>query len=249
MPSVVPGAPPQGGPLGATPKKGMPGWAWALIGGGVALALAGGLFGAFMLGKQANQNTAVEATSTASLEASASPTSTVEATEAAALASSTAGDSSSSGDSADSGTSSESGSSGSSGDSGSSSDSGSGSSASSDSGDSSSSDSDSSSSDTAEPVYHSVLKLNGNSDYTSAPIRLDPGHMKLTVVVTRTNHRPLSVRYRKNSGSYTTWWATPNAVVGQSRTTEIDVSARALYQYRVNCEPGAAWSLRVMWKP
>jgi hypothetical protein len=248
MPSVVPGAPPPGGPPGAPPKKGMPGWAWALIGGGVALVLAGGLFGAFMLGKQVNQNTAVEATSTASLETSASPTSTVEATEAAVLASSTTGDGSSSGDSADSGTSGDSGSSGSSGDS--SSDSGGDSSSSSDSGSSSSSsDSDSSGSDTAEPVYHSVVKLNGNSDYTSAPIRLDPGHMKLTVVVTRTNHRPLSVKYRKNSGSYTTWWATPNAVVGQSRTVEIDVSARALYQYRVNCEPGAAWSLRVMWKP
>jgi hypothetical protein len=98
-------------------------------------------------------------------------------------------------------------------------------------------------------VYRSVLKLNGNSDYVSAPIRLDAGHMKLTVVVTRTNHRPLSVRYRKGTSAYVTWWATPNAVVGQSRTVEIDVPSRALYQYRVNCDPGAAWSLRVMWKP
>jgi hypothetical protein len=73
--------------------------------------------------------------------------------------------------------------------------------------------------------------------------------MKLTVVVTRTNHRPLSAKYRKNAASYITWWGTSNAVVGQNRTTEIDVSARALYQFRVNCEPGAAWSLRVMWKP
>lgn len=73
--------------------------------------------------------------------------------------------------------------------------------------------------------------------------------MKMTVWVTRTNHQPLTAKYRKNSAGYVTWWATPNAVAGQSRTTEVDVTSATSYQFRINCDPGAAWSMRVMWKP
>jgi hypothetical protein len=233
------------------PKKGMPGWLWAMIGAVVMLLLVGGAYGLFTMGKLAGQQ-AGEATSTASVVASSTVATSGAVVSAEVTETSTPSGASASGDSASSGSSGDSGGSGSSTDadsSGSSSgSSGSDSSASSADSDSSG-DSDSSSSSSSEPVYRSVLKLNGNSDYTSSPIRLEPGHMKMTVWVTRTNHHPLTAKYRKNSAGYVTWWATPNAVAGQSRTTEVDVTSSSLYQFRMNCDPGAAWSLRIMWKP
>lgn len=226
----------------------MPGWLWAVIGALLMLVFAGGAYGLFTMGKLAGQK-AGETTMTASGVASSTVTSS--AVDVSAEVTETATPSGSD-DSASSGSSGDSGSSGSSSDSGSSGSSGgsSGSDSSDSSADSDSSgDSDSSSSSSSEPVYRSVLKLNGNSDYTSSPIRLEQGHAKLTVHVARTNHHPLTARYRKGSGSYVTWWATPNAVAGQTRTIEMDVTSAGLYQFRMTCDPGAAWSLRVMWKP
>lgn len=243
------GMPPGSPPRAMPPKKGMPGWVWAIIGAVVMLVLIAGGFGLFVAGRTAGQK-AAETTSTASVVASSTAATSGVDVSAEVTETSTPSGSAASEDSANSGSSGGSDSSGSSGDSDSSgSSSGSSSSDSSGDSDSSGSSSGSDSSSSSEPVYRSVLKLNGNTDYTSSPIRLESGHMKISVWVTRTNHHPLVVRYRRGTSSFSTWWATPNAVAGQTRTSEIDVTSAGTYQFRVLQDPGAAWTLRVMWKP
>lgn len=104
--------------------------------------------------------------------------------------------------------------------------------------------------DEPAPVdYRSVLKEEGSGPFISPVIPLGQGRMRLTIWVTRTTGTHMRAQYRRAGGSTVTWWSTSNAVNGQTRTIEVPVNAATSYRYYVVCDPPAAWSLRVQWKP
>jgi hypothetical protein len=99
---------------------------------------------------------------------------------------------------------------------------------------------------TLPPGYKWVLRINGGSSYSSGYLDLDPGIVKLSITVMKTNNMPLTAEWQRYPASFTSWWQTAGAVNGMSQSVVLTVSTAGRYKFAVKCQPGVAWALRAM---